>query len=71
MSNLNPTAVFRPRKATMRRAWKPNAWAIALLLAWLGLLALPVIGLFNLDALVPIASDVQLKPWMPIYAPII
>lgn len=71
MTNLNPAAVFRPRKTAVRRAWKPGAWAIALFLIWLGLLAVPLVGLFNLDTLVPVASDVPLKPWMPIYPPII
>ncbi|WP_177142955.1 hypothetical protein [Variovorax sp. YR216] len=62
---------FPPSKSTVRRAWKPSAWAIALFLIWLGLLAVTIVRLFNLDALVPIAADVRLKPWMPIHPPIV
>ncbi|MEJ8816153.1 hypothetical protein WKW77_34240 [Variovorax ureilyticus] len=69
--NINATAVFGRRKASVRKGWKPGAWAIGLVLAWLALLAVPMVGLFNLDAFAPPAADAPLKPWMPIYAPII
>lgn len=71
MNTVNPTEVPGHRKPAMRRGWKPGAWAISLCLAWLVLMAVPMLGLHNLDQLAPGDPDAQPKPWMPIYAPIV
>ena len=70
MIDMNPTRVFDRRQPAMRKGRKSSGWAIALVLAWLALLAAPIVGLCNLDAFAPIAVDVP-KPWMPSYPPII
>ena len=71
MTNVNATGALGRHRASRRAGWKPSGWAIAIVLAWLALLALPMAGLYNLDAFEPIAPDVQPKPWMPDYPPII
>ncbi|SCK33625.1 hypothetical protein VAR608DRAFT_2981 [Variovorax sp. HW608] len=71
MINADATGALGRPQGLLRKGWKPGAWAIALFLAWLALLAVPLIGLYNLDAFAPMAAEVQPKPWMPIYSPII
>ncbi|MBS0340601.1 MAG: hypothetical protein JSS56_08730 [Proteobacteria bacterium] len=71
MSDLNAPGVFGGHKAMMRKAWKPGAWTIVLFLAWLVLLAVPIAGLYRLDESAPMAPEIHLPPWMPIYTPII
>ena len=71
MTNLNATGVLGRREASMRKGWKPGGWAIALVLAWLALLAVPFVGLYNLDGSAPTSAEAQPQPWMPIYPPII
>ena len=70
MINVNSTGVFDRQQPATRKGRKLGAWAIALALAWLALLAVPIAGLSNLDAFAPTATDTP-KPWMPIYPPII
>ena len=71
MTNVNAAGALGHRSASKQKGRKPSAWAMALVVAWLALLALPMAGLYNLDAFEPIAPDVQAKPWMPDYPPII
>lgn len=71
MIDVNAPSVFGRRKAGTRKASKPGAWAMALFLGWLALLAVPIVGLYNLDAFAPPGAEVQPKPWMPIHPPII
>lgn len=71
MINVNPIGQIGPEKPLMSKVWKPGGWAIALFLAWLALLAVPMVGLFNLDAFSPVSADRELKPWMPIHPPIV
>lgn len=71
MTSVNTSGASAWRNATVRKGWRPGALAIALVVAWLALLAVPIVGLCNLDAFSAIASDVELKPWMPAYQPII
>lgn len=70
MTTFNPAARRdRPTSTKHRRNW-PSAWRVGLVLAWLALLAVPVAGLYNLEAFVPLASEASPPSWMPIYPPI-
>jgi hypothetical protein len=71
MINGNPIGALGRRSSAMRKGWKPGAWAIALFLAWLALLAVPLVGLYNLDSFPPAGPDVQPAPGMPAYPPIV
>ena len=70
MTTANPTNVLGHQKAVIPNR-KPGSWTVALFLVWLALLAMPLVGLYNLDSFAPIPADVQLKPWMPAFSPII
>jgi len=67
---VNPTGEFDRRQPATRKSRKSGAWKLVLVLTWLSLLALPIVGLCNLDAFAPIDVDVP-KPWMPSFPPII
>jgi hypothetical protein len=71
MTTANPTIVLGHQKPVIRNRWNPGSWTVALFLAWLALLAVPLVGLYNLDSFAPIPADVQLKPWMPALPPLI
>ena len=73
MSTADLTDQRLPHTRNAAQGWKPGAWTVALVLAWLLLLSVPTVWLFNIDGAGPSAPtpEAPLKPWMPIPPPII